>query len=84
MEITAFNPDKGRHETIVVEFDQENTTWFDDIPSSEGIYSITDIDGDLLIRESGYSIPLLVQELTRSAINYDQRKARELIMGHME
>lgn len=82
MEITVYNPAKGRHETIRVEFNRGNTTWFEDIPSSEGICSITDIDGDLLIRESGYTIPLLVQELTRSTINYDQCKARELIRRH--
>lgn len=82
MEITAYNPAKGRHETILVTFKPGNTTWFEDGPESEGIYSITDVDGDLLIRESGYSIPLLAQELTRAAINFDQRKAMELIRQH--
>ncbi len=82
MEIAVYNPGKGHHETIRIEFDPENTTWFDEDSSSEGIYSITDVNGDLLIRESGYSIPLLITELTRSAINCDQRKAKELIKQH--
>ncbi len=82
MQITAYNPAKGRYETISVTLESGNTTWFEDGSESEGIYSITDVDGDLLIRESGYSIPLLAQEMTRTAINFDQRKAREIIRQH--
>jgi len=28
MEITVYNPQKGRLETIEIEFTDENTTWF--------------------------------------------------------
>lgn len=82
-EILAYNPNKGRNETIRVHFDQENTTWFDDYFSAKEIYSLTDIDGGgLLIREAAYKIPLLLTELSRAAINSDPRKARKLIRYH--
>jgi hypothetical protein len=82
MENTVYNPAKGRLESIRLIFASENTAWFEDKPTSDGIYSITDVAGDLLIRESGYSTPLLIQELTRSSINYNHRRARELISQH--
>lgn len=82
-EILVYNPAKGRTETIRVYFDEENTTWFDDYLSAEKIYSLTDLDeGGLLIREADYKMPLLLTELSRATINYDPKKARELIRSH--
>ena len=78
-EITAYNPTKGRHVTIEVRFDQENTTWFKDELESAGIHSIADTDAGLLICEADYTIPLLAQELTRVAIKFDPHQAREII-----
>ena len=65
MEITTYTPDKGRLVTVQVHYTSAaNTT--------------TDIDGDLLIHEPGYRIPLLLQGLSRAAIKHDRDKAMEL------
>ena len=61
--------------------DPENTTWFEDGPMSEGIYSIIDVDSALLIRETGCTIPF-VGPRARTVINLDLRKARDLIKQH--
>lgn len=80
METVVYNPAKGRLETIEVVLDPENTTWFEKMPSSaEGIASITDVNGSLLIKETSYNYPLLCSGLSRSSINYDYRQARELV-----
>jgi len=80
METIVYNPAKGRLETIEVALDPENTTWFEELPSSaEGIASITDVNGSLLIKEASHNYPLLCTGLSRSSINYDHRKARELV-----
>ena len=78
MEITTYNPDKGRLVTVQVQYTSANTTWFIE-DAVEDVYSITDIGGDLLIREPGYRTPLLIQGLSRAAINHSRDKARELI-----
>ena len=54
MEITVCNPQKGRYETIEVAFTDENTTWFDECEDSHGIFSITDLQGGILIKEADY------------------------------
>ncbi len=79
MEMTVYNPDKGRLITIEIAMDPENTTWFEELPSSEGIASITDVDGSLLIKEASYNYPVLISGRSRSSINYDHRKARVLV-----
>lgn len=79
MEITIVNPQKGRLETIDIEFTKENTTWFEDCEGDSDIYMITDIEGCLLISECAYSYPVLIYEETRAAISYDKSKARKLI-----
>jgi hypothetical protein len=38
METTVCNPQKGRLETIDIEFTTENTTWFDDCEDNHGIF----------------------------------------------
>jgi len=78
MQITIANPQKGRLETIDIEFTNQNTTWFDDVDNHKGIYMITDIRGCLLISERDYSYPIIIDDKTRKDINYDQKKAREL------
>lgn len=81
MEITIANPQKGRHETIDVEFTEKNTTWFDDCEEITDIYMITDFEGGLLISECGYSYPVLVYEESRAGICFDKKKAKELRAG---
>ena len=42
MEMTVYNPQKGRLETIDVEITDENTTWFENYRKDQDIYMITD------------------------------------------
>jgi len=78
MEMTGYNPHKGRLETIVVALTDENTTWFDDCVAADDIAVITDFDGDLLIRENNWSYPVRIYDVSRKSIGYDREKAKEL------
>jgi hypothetical protein len=78
MEETVYNPQKGRLETIQVEYTTENTTWFDDFMKNENIYMITDLNGGILIKECDYTYPVWVYDVSRAEINYDQNKAKEI------
>ncbi len=78
METTVYNPQKGRLETIDVEFTDKNTTWFDTSTDDCEIFTITDVEGDLLISEPGYTYPLRIYDMSRADIGYNQRKATEL------
>ena len=49
MEKTVYNPQKGRLETINIDFTDENTTWFDDHEKIEEVYTVTDFEGGLVI-----------------------------------
>jgi hypothetical protein len=82
MEITVYNPQKGRLETIAVEFTNDNTTWFDNCRKSRDIYKITDFEGGLLISESGYTYPVWVYETSRADIDYSQKRANQLLRMH--
>ncbi len=42
MEVTVYNPQKGRLETIDTVFTDENTTWFDNCEEGHEIDTITD------------------------------------------
>jgi len=79
MEKTAYNPQKGRLETIDIAFTDENTTWFDDTGKSADVSKITDFEGGLVISDSGYSYPVWIYDVSRSDINYDRRKALKLL-----
>jgi len=76
--MSVYNPQKGRLETIDVVLTDKNTTWFDNCKQSQGVSMITDFEGDLLIRELGYSYPVRIYGLCRADIGFDQRKAQEL------
>ena len=78
MEQTAFNPQNGRPETINIEFTDESTNWFDDCEDSHGIFSITDLQVGILIKEADYTYPLYVYDLSRANIGHDHRRARAL------
>ncbi len=43
MEELICNPHKGKLETINIQYDETNTTGFNDCSTSEDIYSLTDI-----------------------------------------
>ena len=79
MEITVYNPQKGRLETIAVEFTKDNTTWFDNYRNFHDIFKITDFEGGLLISEFGYTYPVWVYETSRADIDYSQKRARQLL-----
>ena len=78
MEMSVYNPQKGRLETIDAVLTDENTTWFDPCTQSHDVYMITDFEGDLLIRELGYAYRVRIYGLCRADIGFDQRKAQEL------
>jgi hypothetical protein len=78
MGITVCNPHKGRRETIDVVFTKENTTWFDEYTDNHDIYTITDWQGGLLIKEFDYTYPLYVYDISRADIGYDHSRARAL------
>jgi len=84
MEELICNPHKGRLETINVEYNDENTTWFDDCSKSEDIYRLTDIQAGILIKENNYNCPVLIYDVTRVSINFDGNKARRLRDMHKE
>jgi hypothetical protein len=79
MEITVYNPQKGRLETIDATITKDNTTWFEDCVQDYDIYSITDLKGGLLIRELGYSYPLFIYEISRADIGHNKRRTKEIL-----
>lgn len=76
--ITIYNTLKGRLETVNFEFTPENTTWFDDLEHYD-IYRIADAFGGLLVQETGYSYPILIDDVSRSDICNDQQRALKLL-----
>ena len=78
MQQTVYNPQKGRLETIDIDFTDENTTWFDECEDNHGIFSITDLQGGILIKEADYTYPLYVYDISRADIGHDHGKEREL------
>jgi hypothetical protein len=78
MEITVYNPQKGRLETIEVEFTDNNTTWFSNCKSPRDISMITDFAGDILISEFDYTYPIRIYDISRADIGYNKKKARQL------
>ena len=84
MEEVICNPNKGRLETIKVEYSDENTTWFDDCSKPEDIFRLTDIGNGLLIKENNYNYPVLIYDVTRAGINHDALEAKRLMNIYME
>lgn len=78
MQLTVYNPQKSRLETIDAEFTQDNTTWFSNCRNTRDVSMITDIDGDILIREFDYLYPLMIYGVSRSDIDFDRRQAKQL------
>ena len=78
MEQTVYNPQKGRLETIDIDFTDENTTWFDDHENIEEIYMVTDFEGGLIIGGCNHDYPIFVYDISRSDINDDLKKALDL------
>ena len=84
MQQTVYNPQKGRLETINIDFTDENTTWFDECEDSHGILSITDLQGGILIKEADYTYPLYLYDISRTEIGHDHRRARAVHRQYTE
>ena len=79
MDVIAYNPQKGRLETIKAHFTEDTTTWFDATGSPEGISMITDLDSGLLITRDGRGCyPVIIYDVSREGINYSRKKAGKL------
>jgi hypothetical protein len=70
METTIYNPQKGRLETIEIEFTDANTTWFESRKDKD-IDSITDFEGGLVISVVGYENPVWIYDVSRASIGYN-------------
>ena len=81
MELTTYNPQKGRLETLEVEFTEENTTWFE-YSRSTSISTISDFKGGILIKKNDYSYPVWLHDISRSDIGYSKKKAKELMKSY--
>ena len=80
MEHTVLNPQKGRLETISVDFTAENTTWFENCRKPGDIEMITDYNnGELLIKEYGWTYPVRIHDTSRATIGYKQKQARKVL-----
>ncbi len=82
MEITVYNPQKGRLETVYMEVSAENTTWFDKNTKHGAIASVTDFNGGIVIRKLDYSYPVWIYDVTRADIGDNHKKAKELIKSY--
>jgi hypothetical protein len=78
MEMTVYNPQKGRLETINVDIIKSNTTWFEDSVQDYDIYSITDIKGGILISKLGEAYPFWIYDISRADIGHDKQRAKEI------
>ena len=83
MEQTVYNLQKGRLETIVITFTDKNTTWFDEADDNNDVSLIADFEDSLVIADSSYSYPVLIHDVSRSDINHDSQKAKELKLRDM-
>ncbi len=82
MELTVYNPQKGRLETLEVEFTADNTTWFEYGRNAQTVSAITDFNGGLLIKKADSSYPVWLYDLSRANIGYSHKKAKQLIKQH--
>ena len=78
MKQTVYNPQKGRLEIIDIAFTDKNTTWFDEADDNTDVSLIADFEDGLVIADNSYSYPVLIYDVSRSDINHDIQKAKEL------
>jgi hypothetical protein len=76
MEMTVYNPQKGRLETINAVLTEQNTTWFENCVKESDIYTITDFEGGLLIKEYGYRRPTWIYDISRADVAFSQKRAK--------
>ena len=78
MDVIAYNPQKGRLETITAHYDEGTTTCFDETRNPESVRMITDLDGNLLITLGGWNYSVIIYDVTRKSINYNRKMAGKL------
>jgi len=83
MDVVVCNPQKGRLETIKVNFTDENTTWFDSDEGPANIRMITDFNGGLLVTCEGRDYPVLIYDVERAEIGFSRKKAEKLLLQAM-
>ena len=83
MPVTIFNTAKSRLEKVDFEISHKNTTWFDDYEKDDEVYTITDMNGGILIGELGYGYPVWFDDISRADIGYDKQRAAELKDAHI-
>ena len=79
MELTVYNPQKDRLETLDVEITTENTTWFENSRKASDVYMITDFKGGLLIKKLDFNYPVWLYDISMADIDYSQKKAKLLM-----
>jgi hypothetical protein len=79
MVVTAYNPQKGRLETITAHLGKDTTTCFAGTGSPESVTMITDLDGDLLITCDSRNYSVIIYDTSRKSINYSREKAGKLL-----
>jgi len=77
MTTTVYNSSKQRLETLPVDLNDKNTTWFDDIDGD--VHTITDVDGGLLVARLSYDYPIWFDGISRNDINYGRQEAKDLV-----
>jgi len=87
MELDVYNPQKGRLETLFdVELTEENTTWFGNAKTSKDVWWIADYKRGILIKKMDYSYAIWIydryRDISRSDIDYNSKKAMELMRQH--
>lgn len=75
---SVYNPQKGRLETIDIEFTEDNTTWFDDDTTPRDIRMITDYKGGILIADFDYTYLFWIYGISRKDIDHNAQKARKI------
>lgn len=78
MEMTVYNPQKGRRETINVEINKNNSTWFNNDRTPRHVRRITDYRDGILIAEFDDTYPIWIYGVTRADIGYNAKKAKWL------
>ena len=81
MEFTTYNPQKGRLETLEVEFTAENTTWFENSGNADCLnyHGLQRRNSD---QKDDYTYPVWLYDISRADIDFSKKKAKELMQSH--
>ena len=79
MQMTIYNANKCRLETVNAEMTESNTTWFEDTIEPDAVHVITDFDGGLLIKQDWYDYPIWIDGVSRDDVSHDRTRAKALL-----